>query len=462
MQLHILIIDDDVGIRKDLSEFFSQKNNVVFDADLPSKALEILEKNEIDVMILDLKLPEMNGVDFLKKIKPMFPDIEVIMITGHGDTRNVVEAMKLGAFDFFSKPFRLLDLQAAIERTHKFLSLHNKLKRTEFNYKLVVKELQKKLNHQLIGESQANKTVLEWMTKVAQTDATSVLITGESGVGKELVARGIHALSPRKASPFCEVNCTAIPHSLFERELFGHAKGSFTGASQDQSGYFEAAHNGTLFLDEIGDASLSCQTKLLKVIEEKKIKRIGSHKEMEVDVRIISATNQNLDRLVEQKQFRLDLLHRINTFIIQVPPLRERPQDIVPLLKYYANFFAQKLRKQVHDISEEVISAAKKYSFPGNIRELKNLVERAVILCDGTRLELSHISFSENSFSKLCNSFECPGENNALNLDRIIKKTILEALNQSEGNKSKAARLLGISRQSLERRIEKFDLLRKN
>ncbi|MBD3305728.1 response regulator [candidate division KSB3 bacterium] len=457
MELQLLILDDDPGIREDLAGFFTEWGATVFEAGRPSEAFPILEQHDLDVVILDLKLPEMDGLEVLQRIKAAWPDLEVIMITGHGDTRSIVEAMRVGAFDFFTKPFRILDLQAAIERTQKFVALQHRLKTIESNYALVMKELQERLHQPLIGESQAHQTVLNLMAKVAQTDATSVLISGESGTGKELVARGIHALSQRKAAYFCEVNCSAIPEHLFESELFGHRKGAFTGASTDRIGYLEAADQGTLFLDEIGDMPLAYQAKLLRVIEDRTIQRLGSHRKIAVDVRIISATNHNLDALVQQRQFRVDLLHRLNTFVIHVPPLRERPEDIPLLLDYYTRLFAQHLRKPIRGLAPEVIETAKNYRFPGNIRELKNLVERAVILCDGEHLTARHLVFPAEPTAPAALP-ESPAEADTLNLDQLIKTAILTALRQTGHNKSEAARLLGISRQALDRRLEKYDL----
>lgn len=459
MKLQMLILDDDPEIRQDLVDFFVRQGAKVFEAGRPSIALKLLEQQEFDIVILDLKLPEMDGIEVLKRIKTEWPDIEVIMITGHGDTRNIVEAMRLGALDFFTKPFRSVDVQAAIERTQKFLALQQRLKTVGSTYALMLKELQHQLHHPLIGESQAQKHILTLMSNVAQTDDTSILITGESGVGKGLVARGIHALSCRKDAYFAEVNCSTIPEGLFESELFGHKKGAFTGAVEDRIGYLEAAHKGTLFLDEIGDMPLMYQVKLLKVIEDKTFKRLGSHKETTVDVRIIAATNHDLDAMVQQKRFRLDLLHRLNTFLIQLPPLRERPEDIPLLLNYYTNVFAQKLRKPIHGIEPEVVESALDYPFPGNIRELKNLVERAVILCDDGRLTARHLTFptvptTTTPRSRVMDNMD---KADSLYLDRLIKTAILTALRRAGNNKSEAARLLGISRQSLERRLEKYE-----
>ncbi len=474
MQLQILILDDDAGIRNDLCEFFSENYGTVFAAGSPSQAFSIMEQQEIDIVILDLKLPEMNGLQFLQRLKADFSNIEVIMITGHGDTRSVVEAMKMGAFDFFTKPFRLLDIQAAIERTNKFLELQQRLKKVELDYAIALEEFHKKFHHPLVGKSQAMKKVLELMNKVAQSDATSVLITGESGTGKELVARGIHELSCRKSKCFCEVNCSAIPESLLEKELFGHNKGAFTGAIQNQAGYFEIANHGTLFLDEIGDMPISYQNKLLRTIEDRKIKRLGSSKEIQIDIRIISATNQDLKNLIAEKRFRLDLFHRINTFVIHLLPLRERPDDIPVLLEYYTTFFSKQLRKKIAGIDEDAVRYLMNYSFPGNIRELKNLVERAVIVCDGQCLSLHDLNFTDDEGcivdeTKPTCQLDCPvrppckaQSHSLVKLDELVKDTVMQALQITQNNKSEAAKLLGISRQSLDRRMEKYHIQKKN
>ena len=453
-QLQILILDYDEGIRNNLGEFFASKTYPVFPSERPSEAFAILAQHDIDVAILDLKLPEMDGIAVLKQIKTDFPDIEVIMITGHSDTRSIVEAMRLGAFDFFSKPFRMLDVQAAIERTDKFLALQQRLKEVESNYSFALQELQEKSTRPIIGGSWAIKHVIELMSKVALADDTSVLITGESGTGKELVARGIHALSQRKQRYFYEMNCSAIPENLFESELFGHKRGAFTGAAEERIGGIEAAHKGSLFLDEIGDIPLSYQIKLLRVLEEKTIKRLGSNKEIPVDARIISATNQNLDHLVQENRFRLDLFHRINTFEIHLSPLRERQQDIPLLLEHFISYFSKKFRKPALTIEHGAMQVLQNYSFPGNVRELRNLTERAAILCDGDRLHLSHFCLPDGPSPPVDSSPHLA--DNTLNLDQLTQNAITAALQRTQNNKSEAAKLLGISRYALIRKLEKY------
>lgn len=453
--MSILIVDDDDGIRDDLGEFFSDGGYQVWKAGAPSEAFKILGEQTPDVALLDLKLPEMDGLAVLKIMKADYPDIEVIIITGHGDTRNIVEAMRFGAFDFFTKPFRMVDIRAAIRRTDKYIAMQRRLKKAETGYALISRELRQKLVHPIIGESRAIKTVMELMSKVAETDDTSVLILGESGVGKELVARGIHALSGRREKIFCDVNCSAIPETLFESECFGHVKGSFTGADGDRTGYFEAANGGTIFLDEIGDLPMAHQAKLLKAIENKTVTPLGSSKSIPADVRIISATNHDPDRMVMEGRFRLDLFHRVNTFVIQVPALTERPKDIPILLNHYFSHYLKKFRKPEVDIGPEILDRLMSYRFPGNIRELKNMTERAAILFDGKRLDASHFSLTPGpppADTGVRNTAECH------NLDEVIKQTIVSALEKTHRNKSESARLLGISRQALGRKMEKYGL----
>jgi len=333
--LSILIVDDEQGYRNELTEFFSDNQFQVHTAALPSEALKVLTTNDIDIVILDIRLPEMSGLDLLRLIKSDYPDIEIIMISGHGDMDSVIQAMRNGATDFFSKPFKMLEILSAIERSKRFIMLNSKLREVEQNFLRVSRQLNDNFGHGIIGQSRAMKQVMDMIGKVSISDSTSVLITGESGTGKELVARAIHLLSPRRDKYFYAVNSSAITETLFESEFFGHTKGAFTGASENKTGWFEVANKGTLFLDEIGDLPMALQIKFLRVLEERKISRVGATKEIDIDVRIIAATHQNLELLTEEKRFRLDLFHRLNSFVIQLPPLRERKEDIPLLLKYF-------------------------------------------------------------------------------------------------------------------------------
>ena len=455
-KLNILILDDEQGIRNELKDFFDLFEYHVFTAEIPSKAFPILEKNHIDIMILDIQLPEMNGIEVLKKVKTEYPDIEVIMITGHGDQDSIIQSLRFGAFDFFKKPFRTLEIKSAIERTQKFIDLGNRLKDIQQNYSLLSKELQEQLGSTIVGKSTKMKTVMELISKVACFDDTSVLITGESGTGKELIARSIHFLSNRKNTYFYPVNCSAVPEHLFESEFFGHKKGSFTGATENKAGWFEIANKGTLFLDEIGDMPMSQQIKFLRVLEDKKVHRIGSHREIEVDVRIISATNQELGKKIAEDKFRNDLFHRLNSFVIDIPPLREKKSDIPLLIEHFTKHFSDKMRKPVKNIENSVPEILKNYDFSGNVRELKNMVERAVILSENGILKIKDFPFQKKKIVRSNLQPELKEEN----FDLVIaeKNLIKKALLRTGNNKTNAAKLLNISWYALDRKMKKHKI----
>lgn len=451
--LNILVLDDEQGIRQEIADFLSLHDFSIHTAATPGEGLKILREKSIDILILDIHLPQMNGLEVLKIAKQEFPDLEVIMITAYADTGSVISALRYGAFDFLIKPLKVENIQQIIQRTTKFLQISKQLKEMHSRFCLLSRELEQEIGHQIIGESKAIKEVLALVGKVAKHD-TSVLIEGESGTGKELIARTIHQLSPRKESYFYPVNCAAIPAELMESELFGHQKGSFTGAIENKCGWFEAASGGTLFLDEIGNMPLALQKKLLRILEDKKIRRIGSHREIDVDVRIIAASNRPLDSLIESGEFRLDLLHRLNSFKIIVPSLKQRSSDIILLFEYYLDHFAQKLKKQIETYSPEIITELNRYDFPGNIRELKNMIERAVIICDGNDLTLQDFSIPVSAISlPSVQAIESP-----ITLAELEKQHILSILRQNDFNKSKAASILGISWHALDRKIKKYEI----
>ena len=454
--LSILILDDEKVFRDEIKEFLENDSFTVFSAGRPSEAFRILEVESIDIIILDLRLPEMDGFAVLEKVRELYQNTEVIMITGHGDMDAVIQAMRLGAFEFFPKPFRLLDMKAAIKRTRRFVELSHKLKEVNQSYEIISKSLRDNVGYEIIGRSKPIQQVMELMRKVAHVEQTSVLVTGESGTGKELVARGIHHLSSRSSSHFHAVNCSAIPDTLFESEFFGHKKGAFTGANEDKPGWFEIANGGTLFLDEIVDMQPAMQSKLLRVLEDRKIRRLGATSDVSVDVRIIAATNQNIQELIENNKFRNDLYFRLNSFEIFIPPLRERPDDIPVLINYYADLLSRKLNKKISGVDAKVLQAAKAYKFPGNIRELRNMVERAIILSDGDCLTLNEFSFAGLKKEDIEN-LEIESRE-VFDLDLIEKQAIEKALERSGYKKSEAAQLLNITRQSLDRRIEKHNI----
>jgi DNA-binding NtrC family response regulator len=456
-KVKILVVDDEQRVRDEIAEFLLENKYEVFKASAPSDAFLVLKEKEIHIVILDIKLPEMDGLTALQVIKDNYPDVEVIMISGHGDMNSVIEAMRNGAADFFPKPFRLMDIHMAIQRTTRYLDLQSKYKELEKNFSLISGEIQKSIGHQLIGKSKGMKKVISMMSKVANVENTTVLITGESGTGKELVARGIHYMSNRNKQYFHSVNCSAIPESLFESEFFGHKKGSFTGAVENKAGWFEIANKGTLFLDEIGDMPLSQQAKLLRILEERKVSRVGSHEKINVDVRVIAASNQELMKMCQEKNFRLDLYHRISSFIIDLPPLRDRREDIPLLLKYFIDYYASNLGKEIKKVDPAIEKEFLKYPFPGNIRELRNLVERAIIISEKGTLLLDDFQIGKAEPTQE-SVMQTPAEE-IWDLEVAERRLITRALERSNNNKSKAADLLNISWQSLDRRMKKFEIV---
>ena len=366
----ILIIDDEAPIRRVLRDILENENYQVEDASTGKEALQHIKDQEFDAVFCDIKMPEMDGIEVLEAIRQE-SDVPVIMLSGHGTIETAVEAIKKGAFDFIPKPpdlnRMLITLRNALDK--KNLATENKVLKKAV-----------KIQNQMIGESAPMLDVKDMIGKVAPTNAR-VLITGENGTGKELVARQLHELSQRSGGPFIEVNCAAIPSELIESQLFGHEKGSFTSAIKQKKGDFELADGGTLFLDEIGDMSLSAQAKVLRALQENKIVRVGGEKEIPVNVRILAATNKNLKSEIEKGNFREDLYHRLSVIVIQVPPLRERKDDIPLLVGNFLEIIAQDMGKPVPTFEPEAMEALKQYQWTGNIRELRNIVERLVILC---------------------------------------------------------------------------------
>ncbi|MDP8315725.1 MAG: sigma-54 dependent transcriptional regulator [Candidatus Celaenobacter antarcticus] len=459
-KLSILVVDDEKGYRDEISEYLSDCDFIVQKAETPSLALEILHSSAIDIAIVDLKLPEMDGITLLKKMLAFDPEMAVIMISGHGDMESVIKAMREGAIDFFAKPFDLMDIQYSIERTQKYLTLQNHISEIHATYEKLLSAKDVGQRYQMIGNSKSMKNILHLMKQVADSNNTDVLIIGESGTGKELVARGIHNLSDRKENIFFDVNCTAIPENLFESEFFGHAKNAFTGADSLRKGWFEIANHGTLFLDEIGDMPVAMQAKLLRVLEERKIRRVGSSKDIAIDIRIIASTNKNLEEMISNNLFRKDLFYRLNKFYINIPPLRERLDDIVPLLEYYNREFSLLMKKPLKPFSDKALKDLQEYDFPGNVRELKNMVEKAVIMLQSgdTYLRLEHVSGSSRK-KNAGNILTGLPDLSLGHLETLEKNMIHKAMQQSKNNKTKAAELLDTTRTSLNRKIKKYGLL---
>ena len=378
----ILIIDDEAPIRRVLRDILENESYQVDDAATGMEALQHIKEQDFDAIFCDIKMPEMDGIEVLEAIRKE-SDVPVIMLSGHGTIETAVEAIKKGAFGFVPKPpdlnRLLITLRDALDK--KNLATENKVLKKAV-----------KIQHQMIGESEPMMAVKDMIEKVAPTNAR-VLITGENGTGKELVARQLHDLSARSSGPFIEVNCAAIPSELIESQLFGHEKGAFTSAIKQRKGDFELADGGTLFLDEIGDMSLSAQAKVLRALQENKITRVGSEKEIPVDVRILAATNKNLKTEIEKGNFREDLYHRLSVIVIQVPPLRERKDDIPLLVGNFLEIIAQDMGKPVPNLEPEAVEALKQYQWTGNIRELRNIVERLVILCGSDITEEDVVRF---------------------------------------------------------------------
>jgi len=370
----ILAIDDEQTIRESLKEILEYEKHVVDLASNGEEGIQMFKSNKYDAVLLDIKMPQMDGIEVLDKLFSTSPDIPVIMISGHGTIDTAVESIKKGAFDFIEKP---LDLNRLLVTLRNAMDKKNLIKET--------KNLKKKVSgiYDIVGESEAINHVKEMIEKVAPTDAR-VLITGENGTGKELVARWLHEKSERVQNPFVEVNCAAIPSELIESELFGHEKGAFTSAHKQRKGKFEQAHGGTIFLDEIGDMSLSAQSKVLKALEEKKISRVGSDKVIEVDVRILAATNKNLKEEIQQNNFREDLYHRLSVILIHVPSLNERVDDVPVLADYFIELICNEYGIQKMTITQEALEELKKINWTGNIREFRNVLERLIILCKET------------------------------------------------------------------------------
>jgi DNA-binding NtrC family response regulator len=450
--LNILVLDDEKYVCEELHEFLALTGYRVFTATLPSKALEILESQDIDIAIFDIKMPETDGLSLLQVVKEKYPHVEVMMISGHGEMESVIDAMRKGAIDYFKKPINLQNVQVAIERTRKFIVIQRKLIQSEQSNNLLMNKINSLEGVTIVSKSVLMDNVMHSMQKVARSNDTSVLITGESGTGKELVAKGIHQLSNRKSHPFYAVNCSAIPENLFESEFFGHKKGSFTGATEDKAGWFEVANKGTLFLDEIGDMPLILQKKLLRVLEERKFTKVGTQKSIDFDIRIIAATNHNIEDQSNDGDFRLDLFHRLSVFVINLPPLRERNEDIPQLLEHFAAMFASKMNREISHFEEKAIQVLKKYSFPGNVREFKNLVERAVILSEGKTIKAEHFPsiLQKNGNGQCVETFD---------LEVNERKLITRALKESDNNKSQAAKLLNISWNALHRKMAKFQIV---
>ncbi|KUO70810.1 MAG: transcriptional regulator [Desulfosporosinus sp. BRH_c37] len=443
----ILVADDEANMRWVLERALTKAGYEVETVEDGQLALDRALAERPDLVLVDLKMPKMDGLSVLHTLKESYPDLLMVMMTAHGSTSTAVEAMKAGAQDYLMKPFDIDELLITVAKAFEVESL-----REQVDY------LKGEVQHggwQLVGNSEKMQAVKHLVERVAPTPAT-VLIQGESGTGKELVAHAIHTLSPRVDGPFIRVNCAALTENLLESELFGHEKGAFTGANARKTGRFELADGGTLFLDEIGELSFNVQAKLLRVLQERTFERVGGEKTIKVDVRIITATNRDLLKESQEGRFREDLYYRLNVFPIYVPPLRERREDISAL----AEHFLEKLKNYagIKTLGPEVLSQLITYTWPGNVRELENVVERMVIISQGAVIGMDSLSLFDTSSMSAKNpgSFVLPSE--GVSLEEIEKSFLLQAMEQTGGNQSQAAKQLGLSRHAFLYRLEKYGI----
>lgn len=447
MKFTLLIIDDEKNIREGLGANFEMEGYNVKLAENGQQGLEFISKGDIDLVITDLKMPGISGEEVLRKVTTETPGIPVIVLTGHGSIDSAVDAMRNGAYDFLTKPLNLDQLTMIVKRALQAREL-------SLQHKQLKKEVEKDMAFdKMIGKSAEMQKVFEMIKKVASSKA-SVLITGESGVGKEVVADAIHKLSPRKDHQCIKVHCAALSETLLESELFGHEKGAFTGADNLVKGRFELAHESSIFLDEIGEINPSVQIKILRVLQEKAFERVGGQETINVDVRIIAATNRVLEEEVKKGTFREDLYYRLNVIHIHVPPLRERKDDIPLLVASFLEEFAVENGKNIKGIDSQAKSAIYNYNWPGNIRELRNCIESAVVMCSGEEIKLEDLppTVSKSAGDQ---SINIPAN---ATLDEAEKIIILQTLAANKNNKSKTADLLGIGRKTLHRKLEEYGI----
>ncbi len=454
-QHKILVVDDEHLIRWSLEQNLKKQGYEVLTAGSGEEALKSLREDPPELVLLDIQLPGINGLDVLEKIKEMEDEVIVIMITALGVLETAVKAMRMGAFDYINKPFNLDELAIVIKKALETSELRREVAhlRSEQSSKYGISNI--------IGSSRHMTNVLTMVKKVAHSDAGTIMIQGESGTGKELIAKAVHYESARADKPFMAINCAAVPSTLLESELMGHEKGAFTDAKAQKKGLFELSDGGTLFLDEIGDMELGMQAKLLRVLEERSFRRVGGTKDVKVDVRIISATNKDLLKAIEDGTFRADLYYRIQVIPIYLPPLRERRDDIITLVEHFIAHFNREFGKNVKTISKMAEKFLTEYNWPGNIRELKNVIERAIILENEETLLLEHlpqeIVAKSGGGGGSPMSFNLPAE--GLDIEDVERELIRQALEVTEGNQSKAAKKLNLGIDAFRYRMKKFGFL---
>ncbi len=447
----VLVVDDENLIRVWLEAHVGEAGYVMDVAESAAKARECFHTTPPDAALLDLRLPDGNGMELLREFLEVDPDLVVIILSAHGDIATAVEAVKLGAHHFLEKPPKLEDIRVTLAR-----GLENRVLRR------MVSGLRRQTGWQfsgveVVGRSQAMTRVVDLIGKVSASEGTTVLLRGESGVGKEVAAQAIHARSARRDYAFLEINCTALPESLLESELFGHEKGAFTDANARKQGLLELADRGTILLDEIGDLPMGAQAKLLRFLETRTFKRVGGVRDITVDVRILASTNRNLEQAMREGTFRQDLFFRLNVVPITLPPLRDRPEDIEPLAHYFLNRITTTLRRPARRIAKTAMAMLERYGWPGNVRELKNVIERAVILEDGLEILPDHLPEEMRPGGRALDldpGYQLPA--GGIDIESLERDLIRQALSQARGNKTRAAELLGLSRDTLRYRLEKY------
>ena len=447
---NLLIVDDEQGQREILSGYLKKKGYTVYTASSGTEGIQSVKNYPIDIIISDFKMPDKTGIEVLEAVKSINPEISFVMVTAFGTIENAVKAMRLGAYDYLAKPIDLDELDILLERIieHKNLKSENQYLKQQLEERFKISSI--------ISQSPRMEEAVNLAARVAESKAT-VLITGENGTGKEVLAKAIHFISPRKNNPFIAVNIPALSENLMESEIFGHERGAFTGADKMKKGRFELANKGTIFLDEIGDVPLPMQVKLLRVLQEQQIERVGGTETIPIDVRIIAATNQDLEKKIKEGTFREDLFYRLNIVAIKIPPLRERKEDILPLIEFFLLKYANENKKETFTISKEAVDQLMKYSYPGNVRELENSIERAVVLARGNTLTQNDLPMSIKGFIREEVS-ELTEGNLVEKVEALERKLILNALTKSNGNQTQAGKLLGLTERNLRYKLQKYGI----
>ena len=451
----ILIVDDEDAQRSVLKGYLEKKGYKIFSASSGTDGIKAVQNNLIDIVLSDFKMPDKTGIEVLEEVKKINPEISFVILTAYGTIENAVKAIRLGAFDYISKPVDLDELDLMIERI-----IENKNLKSEIQ--LLRSQLKEKFKiDSFISHSPRMEEVLSLASRAADSKAT-VLINGESGTGKEVLAKSIHYISSRKDKPFIAVNIPALPETLLESELFGHEKGAFTGAEKSKKGRFELAESGTIFLDEIGDIPINLQVKLLRVLQEHQIERLGSTESINIDVRIIAASHQNIEQKIKEGTFREDLYYRLNIVSLNIPPLRERKEDILPLIDYFIDKYAKENKREKLDLSKEAVDSLIKFNFPGNVRELENIIERAVVLCRNKVITLDDLPNVVKGF-KVENELLSKESGTLIEVvEELEKKLIYDALSNANGNQSLAGRMLGLTERNLRYKMQKYEIKKFN